>query len=190
MGMFSAFSADVPAVSVSSSTGNERESVTVTLPAPYWPKDALLPKGTRDFYGILCIVKIYKLWKSTNTCGCTCLFWRQISFLFTLLWISCITFLNVPCCVSDTAVLAMWRDKHWYHGHVLSCSSVSVAGRERQRYTVQFEDGNTKKVKVDEIVVCELPAIGQVCYAAIEVRYLKKYRIKSTLYILSGCFHF
>ena len=57
--MFSAFSADVPTVSVSSSTGNERESATVTLPAPYWPKDRLLPKGTRDFYTEDCVLLKY-----------------------------------------------------------------------------------------------------------------------------------
>ena len=61
-----------------------------------------------------------------------------------------------------TPVLAMWRDRHWYHGHVIKFDGTT-------RYSVRFEDGGVRTVKAAELIVCDLLAVGQHCYAEREV---------------------
>ncbi len=55
---------------------------------------------------------------------------------------------NIP----GTAVYAKWNDRCLYPG--------SVQKREGQRYLVKFEDGGSLKVRVDDIVVCNLLPVG------------------------------
>ena len=49
----------------------------------------------------------------------------------------------------------MWRDKHYYPGHVVSKESSS-------KYAVAFDDGDMRLVEMAEIIVCDMLAIGQV----------------------------
>ena len=62
---------------------------------------------------------------------------------------------------TGTLVCAMWRDKHFYHGRILSQS--------KGRYQVAFEDGDVRQVKATDVFVCELLAVGQQCLAERDV---------------------
>ena len=57
--------------------------------------------------------------------------------------------------------MAMWKDKHYYPGIVEEVTTE----KSRQLYLVQFDDGNQRKVKDTEIIVCDLLAVGQECMA-------------------------
>ena len=54
---------------------------------------------------------------------------------------------------TGTPVLAMWRDKHYYPGHVVQ--------HTKSKYSVQFEDGGTHQVKESDLIMCDLLPAGQ-----------------------------
>jgi hypothetical protein len=47
----------------------------------------------------------------------------------------------------------MWRDKHYYPGHVVLAS--------KNKYSVHFEDGDTRQAKQSDLIVCDLLPEGQ-----------------------------
>ena len=50
----------------------------------------------------------------------------------------------------------MWKDHHFYPGHVKSKDS-------NRKYTIAFEDGDVRSAKLSEIIICDFN-IGQVSY--------------------------
>ncbi len=50
--------------------------------------------------------------------------------------------------------MALWQDKHYYPGHILTVE-------RNNRYTVAFEDGDTRQVKAADIFLCDLLPRGQ-----------------------------
>lgn len=64
------------------------------------------------------------------------------------------------CYIIGLPVLAMWRDKYYYPGHVVSKESSSM-------YAVSFDDGEMMIVEKDDIIVCDMLAIGQVSIVSV-----------------------
>ena len=55
-------------------------------------------------------------------------------------------------------MLSMWKDKHFYPGHIASRGKGG-------KYVIKFEDGTKRQCKDVDIIVCDLLADGQEVYA-------------------------
>ncbi len=58
-------------------------------------------------------------------------------------------------CFQGTPVLGMLQDKQYYPGQIVLESAPTT-------YIVSFEDGEVRQVKIKDLIVCDLLALGQV----------------------------
>ena len=65
---------------------------------------------------------------------------------------------NIQTYFTGTPILSMWKDKHFYPGHI---ASEDKGGK----YLVKFEDGTQRQCKDTDIIVCDMLSEGQEVFA-------------------------
>ena len=60
--------------------------------------------------------------------------------------------------LAGTAVLSLWKDKHYYPGYIAS-------EEKGGKYVVKFEDNTQKQCKDTDIILCDMLSEGQDVYA-------------------------